>query len=95
MGLATALPRWRHWVAGEPPLTRIADAEQIAAARKKAANARAAAVEAAGEAAAAGATAAAPGDGGWHGARAVDVQLSLDTGKLPYTPITLVFQDLR
>ncbi len=65
----------------------MADLAQLAEARAKAAEARAQAVAAASATAAATAKTA--------GAPAGEVKVEVDVGKLPYTPITLVFQDLK
>ncbi|GIL42549.1 hypothetical protein Vafri_515 [Volvox africanus] len=74
------------YLSGEPPVARIADPEQLARERQKAAKARE-------EAAARVLQAATEPQAG--GADSRDVHLVVDVGKLPFTPITLVFQDLR
>ncbi|KAG2487630.1 hypothetical protein HYH03_013769 [Edaphochlamys debaryana] len=86
------------YLSGEPPVARVADPEELAASRRKAAEKAAAAkAKAAAAAVAAAATAPATAPLGADGGTAVaDVSVTVDdAGKLPYTPITLVFQDLR
>ncbi|KAG2439064.1 hypothetical protein HYH02_006591 [Chlamydomonas schloesseri] len=87
------------YLTGEPPVARVADPDELEAARKKAAEARAKAA----------AVAASKASGAAHGAAAAaaaatvatastdegEVAVTVDVGKLPYTPITLVFEDLR
>ncbi|KXZ56523.1 hypothetical protein GPECTOR_1g47 [Gonium pectorale] len=94
------------FLSGEPPVARVADPKQLEEARRKAAEARAAA---AGTGAPSGvASISKPsGDGiassadgkqpaAADGAAAAgSVSLAVGAGRLPFTPITLVFQDLR
>ncbi|KAG2432130.1 hypothetical protein HXX76_009056 [Chlamydomonas incerta] len=83
------------YITSEPPVARVADPDELLAARKKAAEARAAAAAAAAKKAAGGATSAATGTGVTSIADEGEVAVTVDVGKLPYTPITLVFEDLR
>ncbi|GIL82508.1 hypothetical protein Vretifemale_11338 [Volvox reticuliferus] len=78
------------YLSGEPPVARVADPKQLAKARQKAEKARQEAEAGARQAAQANV---APPQA--NGANTSQVHVVVDVGKLPYTPITLVFQDIR